>query len=144
MKTKHRICLLALSLLLVSPFVANADVRLPKVFGSHMVLQRDQSIPVWGWAEAGEEVTVTLGDKSAKDTADEDGKWRVRLPSMEAGGPHELKVAGNNEIKFEDVLVGEVWVCSGQSNMEWRLRQTLHPQVEIAVADYPRIRLFDV
>ena len=65
----------------VAPFIANADVRLPKVFGSHMVLQRDQSIPVWGWAEAGEEVTVTLGDKSAKDTADEDGKWRVRLPS---------------------------------------------------------------
>ena len=144
MKSKNHICLLSLSLLLMAPFVANADVRLPKVFGSHMVLQRDQSIPVWGWAEAEEEVTVTLGDKSAKDTADEDGKWRVRLPTMEAGGPYELKVAGKNEVKFEDVLIGEVWVCSGQSNMEWPLTRTLHPQVEIAVADYPQIRLFNV
>ncbi len=126
-----------------SPF-AQADVRLPSVFNSHMVLQRDQTIPIWGWADEGEEITVTLGDKSAKETADENGKWRVRLPMMEAGGPHTIVVKGNNEVQLDDVMIGEVWVCSGQSNMEWPMTRTLAAPAEIAVADFPELRLFDV
>lgn len=109
-----------------------------------MVLQRGRSIPIWGWAEEGEEVTVSIGDKSSKDTADENGKWRVRLPKMEAGGPHEIVIKGKDEIKLADVMVGEVWVCSGQSNMEWPMTRTLASQAEIAVADQPKIRLFNV
>ena len=100
------------------------DVRLPKVFSDHMVLQRDQPIPVFGTAEPGGEVTVMLGEAQATATVGEDGRWRAELPAMEAGGPFELTVAGADTLTFTDVLVGEVWVASGQSNMEWRLDQT--------------------
>ena len=145
MKSSFRILITA-TLLGCSLFstAIHADVRLPKVFGSHMVLQRDRSIPIWGWADEGEEVTVSIGDKSSKDTADENGKWRVRLPKLEAGGPHTVVVKGKNEVKFENVMIGEVWVCSGQSNMEWPMTRTLASQAEIAVADNPMIRLFNV
>ncbi|MCA9264202.1 MAG: sialate O-acetylesterase, partial [Planctomycetales bacterium] len=123
---------------------ATADVRLPQALSDHMVLQRDQPISVWGWADKDEEVTVTLADKTGKVTAGEDGKWRLKLGALPAGGPHELKVNGKNEIVLQDILVGEVWVCSGQSNMEWPLTRTLHPEVEIAAADHPNIRLLNI
>src|SRR5271155_2844991 len=96
-----------------------ADVRLPAIFGSHMVLEQGIKIPVWGWADAREAVTVTLGDHTAKTTADANGKWRVDLdPVANATTPLTLTVTGKNSLKFDDVLVGDVWVCSGQSNME--------------------------
>jgi len=112
----------ALLLFLIQALPSLADVRLPALFGDHMVLQQDIKIPVWGWADAGEAVTVTLGDKTAKTTADANGKWRVDLdPGATATAPLTLTVAGKNALKFEDVLVGDVWVCSGQSNMEFDL-----------------------
>lgn len=124
--------------------VCDADVRLPHVFGSHMVLQRDAKLPVWGWADAGEEVTVQLGDEKQTATADADGKWSVKLSERKAGGPHRMTVTGNNKIELQDILIGEVWVCSGQSNMEWRVAVSDHPKEEIAAAKYPKIRLFHV
>jgi sialate O-acetylesterase len=103
--------------------VTLADVRLPKVFGSHMVLQRRKPVPVWGWADAGEKVTVTLANQTKTGKAGKDGQWRINLDAMEAGGPYQLVVKGKkNTVTFDDVLTGEVWICSGQSNMEWPLR----------------------
>lgn len=122
-----------------------ADVRLPAVLNSHMVLQRDQPLPVWGWADAGEKVTVSIGDHTAKATADDKGKWSVTLPAMKADGKsHSIKVAGNNTITLEDVLIGEVWVGSGQSNMQWPLSATLGADEAAAAADHPNLRLFYV
>ncbi len=124
--------------------VAQADVKLPNVIGSNMVLQREMALPVWGWADAGEEVTVTLGEATAKTAAGADGKWMVKLPAMKAGGPHTVTVSGKNKIELTNILVGEVWVGSGQSNMEWSVQSSTNAQEEIAAAKYPKIRLFNV
>ena len=121
---------------------AHADVKLPAVIGSHMVLQQGMPVPVWGWADPGEQVTVTLGDQKQSATADPKGTWRVKLNALTAGGPHVLTVAGKNTVTLEDVLVGEVWVCSGQSNMNMRLGGCRDAKQEIAAATYPQIRLF--
>lgn len=135
--------LAAVSLLL--PTVASADVKLPTVIDSHMVLQRDVPLPIWGWAGAGEEVTVSLGKNSASAKAGTDGRWSVRLPAMKADGkPHSLTVSGSNTITLEDILIGEVWVGSGQSNMEWQLRSTHGAPEAIKAADFKNIRLFHV
>lgn len=125
---------------------ADAAVRLPNVIGDSMVLQQKTETPIWGWADAGEKVTVAIGDEKHEATADEAGNWRVKLAARDASKePVEIKINGaNNEIVVKDVLVGEVWICSGQSNMEWSVRQSINPQEEIAAADYPNIRLFNV
>ena len=123
---------------------ARAEVKLPAIFGSHMVLQRDLADKVWGKADAGEEVTVTIGDQSKKATADDKGKWSVTLDPLNAGGPHVLTVKGKNTVTFEDVLVGEVWICSGQSNMQWDLSQANDGDLEALAANFPKIRLISV
>ncbi len=124
--------------------VAHADVKLPNVIGSNMVLQREVPLPFWGWADAGEEVTVTLGDATAKATASAEGKWSVKLPAQKAGGPHTVTVQGKNKVELTNVLIGEVWVGSGQSNMEWSVAASANPQEEIANAKHPKIRFFNV
>ncbi len=101
------------------PGGARADVKVPAIFGSHMVLQRDQKDRVWGWAEPGEEVTVKIAGQSHATKAGPDGSWQVTLEPMPAGGPHVLSIQGKNTLTLDDVLVGEVWLCSGQSNMQW-------------------------
>jgi len=124
---------------------AQADVKLASIFGDSMVLQRELPVPVWGWAAAGEEVTVTLGDQSKKVTADADGRWQVKLDPLKANGEGQmLKVSGKNTIELKDVLIGEVWICSGQSNMEWPLQSTINANEEVAAASHPQIRLFNV
>lgn len=124
---------------------ARADVKLPTVLDSHMVIQRDAPVRIWGWADAGEKVTVTLGEASAETAANDAGKWQVKLPAIKADGKaHSITVAGKNTITLEDVLVGDVWVGSGQSNMEWHLRSTHGAAESIAAADHPNIRLFHV
>lgn len=118
-----------------------ADVVLPNVFSDHMVLQRERELPVWGTASPGERVHVSLaGLGEATTEADKSGSWSVSLPAQAAGGPHVLTVQGNNRIEVKDVLIGEVWLCSGQSNMEWSVRQSANPDAEIAAAQHPRIR----
>lgn len=121
-----------------------ADVRLPHVFSDHMVLQREKEIKVWGWASPKEKVNVTLGGQSAKTAADSNGMWKVNLPAMKAGGPYEMIVKGRNTLTVADILVGEVWICSGQSNMEFELKHARDAQQEIKDADYPEMRLLHV
>lgn len=120
-----------------------AEVSLHPLFTSHAVLQRERPVPVWGTAAPGEKVTVTLAGKSVSTTA-ADGKWRVDLPAMPAGGPHVLKVEGSNTIKLEDVLIGEVWLCSGQSNMAFRLERASNAAEAIAASANENLRLFIV
>ncbi len=121
-----------------------ADVKPATVFTDHAVLQRGMAIPVWGVADAGEKVTVKIGASQAQATTDADGKWRVDLPAMEAGGPLEMTIAGNNTITLQDILVGDVWLCSGQSNMEFSVGRSINAADEIAAADHPQIRLLNV
>ncbi len=120
-------------------------LRLPAIFGDYMVLQRDMPVPIWGWAKPGEEVVVRLGRVQVKTKANSDGQWKVVLPPQPAGGPHELIVATPTEqLRFRDVLFGEVWICSGQSNMEWPVAAALNPEKEIATANFPQMRFFIV
>ncbi len=143
MKNVKRCLIAALGALLAGVAPVQADVRLPEVISNNMVLQKDIPLPIWGWADAGEEVTVTLGDSSVKSTADGAGKWMVTLPAVKtAGGPHEMTVKGKNEIKVSNILIGEVWAGSGQSNMQWNVAQSINGQQEIASANFPKIRLF--
>ena len=122
-----------------------ADVAVSKAFGDHMVLQQNSPIRVWGTADSGESVTVSLGGKSARTTTDKEGAWRVDLPALSADGKaHTMTVKGKNTVEFKDILLGEVWICSGQSNMEWAVNGSLNPKEEIAAADHPQIRLFNV
>ena len=121
-----------------------AEVKLPKIFSANMVVQQKQMMPVWGWAAKGEKVSVALGESKAEATTGEDGKWSVKLMPPAVGGPYTLTVAGTNSISIPDVLVGEVWVCSGQSNMEWRVSQAQNPAEEAAAGDFPKIRMFTV
>ena len=118
--TSSALC--SLSTLLLTGLVARADVTVSTLFSDHMVIQRDLAAPVWGQATAGEEVTVTLGAASSKATADAQGKWSLKLPAQAANAkPQELTIKGKNTVTIKDVLVGDVWICSGQSNMEWNL-----------------------
>jgi len=122
-----------------------ADVKLPHVIGRHMVLQRQRPVVIWGWADPGEAVTVSLDRQSTRSTADDKGNWKVTLPALEADGkPHRVTVSGKNKIEIDDVLVGEVWLGSGQSNMEWPVIATQKAQEAIAAANHPQIRLFHV
>ncbi|MCH2367939.1 MAG: chitobiase/beta-hexosaminidase C-terminal domain-containing protein, partial [Planctomycetes bacterium] len=128
--------------LLVFAGVAKADVSLPNVIDSHMVLQRDMPLKVWGFAGRGEPVMVELAGKKIATKANEKGEWLVTLPAMKAGGPHTMTIAGNNKITLTDILVGEVWIGSGQSNMQWNVAGSNNGGNEIAAAKYPKVRLF--
>lgn len=143
MRRTAPLTLAALSLALVSlaPARLEAAVKLPSIFADHMVLQRDVPITVWGTADPGEAITVKIGDASATGAAGPDGRFAVELRPLPAGGPHTLVV---NAVEVKDVLVGEVWVCSGQSNMEWPVAASKDPEKEIAAADFPRLRHFAV
>ncbi len=123
---------------------AIADVRLPGIFCDHMVVQREAAVPVWGWADSGEKVTVTAGGFSAKATANDQGRWQVKLDPLKSGAAHTLTVAGNNSIEINDVLAGEVWLCSGQSNMAMSVSRSANFEQEQAAADLPQIRMFTV
>ncbi len=144
MKTPSFFTLLSIALISFA-HLGLADVKLPNVIGSGMVLQRDMAVPVWGWAEVGEEVTVSFAGQTKKTTAGDDGKWMIKLDALKANAKGStLTISGNNKINLDNVLVGEVWICSGQSNMEWAIRQSMNPKEEAAAANYPQIRLFNV
>jgi sialate O-acetylesterase len=119
------------------------DVALPGIFSDNMVIQQKATVPIWGWAESGEEITVRFQGKRARTKAI-DGKWRVKMGKFKAGGPEELVVEGRNKIVFTNVLVGEVWVCSGQSNMEWPMSRAFEPQTAIASSRNPNLRLITI
>lgn len=133
--------------LAVSPADLRAEVKLADIFSNGMVLQQQMPVTVWGEAAPGEAVSVELAGSKANTKADAEGQWRVKLPALKAGGPHTMNVTGQNQLSVTDVLVGEVWLCSGQSNMEWTIKGTLLPEVSakvIAEADYPQIRVLTV
>jgi sialate O-acetylesterase len=134
----------ALALALSLSTAAFADVKLPAIFGDHMVLQQGQKNRVWGKASPGEPVTVSIADQKQSTKAGEDGRWQVTLEPLSLGKPLTLTIEGKNKITFEDVLVGEVWVCSGQSNMQWSVAQANDPDIEIPTAKNPNIRLISV
>ncbi|MCK3686073.1 sialate O-acetylesterase [Maribellus sp. YY47] len=123
---------------------ASSEVKLPRIFSSNMVLQQGIEIPVWGWADKGERVIISFNNSTVRTKTDKDGKWSVKLPIQEYGGPYTLTVKGKNTITFDNVMIGEVWVCSGQSNMEWMLRNTNNAEQEIRTATNSAIRLFTV
>ncbi|MEK0426984.1 MAG: hypothetical protein RJB11_3075 [Planctomycetota bacterium] len=130
-----------LAILSIGMQAAQADVKVPALFADHMVLQRERPIKFWGWADPQETVEVRFGSASAKAIADANGKWQLELPAMPASKTaSSLSIQGKNKIEIKDVLVGEVWVCSGQSNMEWSVAASMNPQEEIAAAKYPLIR----
>jgi sialate O-acetylesterase len=133
-----------LPFLLLAP-TALAAVKLPAIFSDHMVLQSGVKAPVWGWADAGEKVTVSIAGQHASATAGADGKWMVRLnPLPESPTATMFTVKGTNEIVVNDVLVGDVWLCSGQSNMGWRVGQSNNPDEEAKNASHPTLRMFTV
>lgn len=133
-----------LFLILMCGIIANANVRMPLLFSDGMVLQRNKPIPVWGWADANEKVEVRFNKQTKTITADKNGKWMVKLDAEKAGGPFELNIIGKNKIVITNVLVGEVWICSGQSNMEFEVYKTMNAEKEINDANYPMIRHFGV
>lgn len=141
--------LTALLALLLAPPAARADITPHPLISDGMVLQRGADCKIWGTARPGEGITYSLVGAEVlgagtRTTADKDGHWSFTLPALKAGGPFTLTLKGDNTVTVKDILVGEVWVCSGQSNMEWALRQTANAKKDIAEAKYPKIRLFTV
>ena len=120
----------------------DAKPLLSPLFTDHLVLQRDRQDPVWGWAAPGAKVTVSINGKSATGTAGADGKWMAKLPALAAGGPYDLTVRGPATATLHDILIGDVWICSGQSNMEFGVGNLAAPAPVIAAANYPNLRIF--
>ncbi len=141
----------AMSVLLFSASPMLADVKLAGLFCDHMVLQQGMSVPVWGTADPGEQVIISLGQHKQTAKAGPDGKWMVRFAALEAGGPFEMTVTGTNTLTVKDIYVGEVWLCSGQSNMDMTVARedrywcgVQNEAEEVAAAKYPLIREFKV
>ncbi len=122
-----------------------AEVKLPSIFGDHMVLQRDLDLPVWGWDVPGQSVSVEIAGQRVDAVADETGRWEVKLaPLKMSREPLQMTIQGSSNAVFENVLVGEVWVCSGQSNMQWPVSASDDPDLESLTAQFPNIRLITV
>ncbi len=135
--------ILAAGFCLTPTAVLVAEVSVPNIFSEHMVLQRDQKNRVWGKAAASENISVSIAGQSHEATADSNGLWQVELNPLPAGGPHELVIKGSNEIKIGDILVGEVWICSGQSNMQWSVNNSTNADLERLAAKNPNLRMIN-
>ena len=130
------------------PSLVPADISLAKIFSDHMVLQRNSPVKVWGTADPGDKLVIKFNDTTTTASVDPQGRWSTLIKTPDAGGPYELEVAteaGEPRIVINDVLVGEVWICSGQSNMNWPVSQSLNAETEIELSkSYSAIRLFSV
>lgn len=123
------------------------EIKLPSVLGSHMVFQQEQPIKLWGWADPGETVSITFAGQTGETSANKDGRWMLTLPALKAANtPYTMTIDGSrsSSVRLDDILIGEVWLCSGQSNMQWALASTFSPRPEILRADFPSLRLFQV
>ncbi len=141
---KQRIYTLTL-LLMAFALGAMAQLRLPAIISDHMVIQRGEPVHVWGWAATGQKVTATLAGHKATVRTGKDGRWSLYLPAISAAGPHTLTVsAGKESLSVTDILAGEVWMTSGQSNMDFRLRSIDRADDEISHATNASIRLFEI
>jgi sialate O-acetylesterase len=126
------------------PNVCQAKIELPNVFGDHMVVQREQENPIWGKADANAEVTIVVGDRKVSCNADANGDWKAKLPVLAVGGPYTIKItSGSDSVSINDVLSGEVWICSGQSNMQWSVASSENFELEKLAANYPKIRMIN-
>jgi sialate O-acetylesterase len=125
---------------------SRADIRLPAVVGDNMVLQAGDRVRLWGWADPNEEIEVGVSWRPFKwcIQADDRGDWQFVMNSPDAGGPYEITLKGKNTVAIRNILAGQVWVCSGQSNMQWSVGQSANAEKEVAAAKYPKIRLFSV
>ncbi len=140
MKTK-----ITFFLIFLTSFTGFAQLKLPKLFSDHVVLQRQKPIPVWGWATPNESISVEFSDQKQSTIADISGKWMLKLTPMEAGGPYKMSISGKTEkLEVNDILIGEVWLLSGQSNMEFKVSQADNFKKEKQDADYQQIRHFFV
>jgi sialate O-acetylesterase len=146
LQARARLALGALAVLVgTAGAVARAEVKLPALFSDHMVLQRDQPAKVWGWATPGEEVKVQIAGQTKTAKTADDGSWSVQLDPLPAGGPHTLTIACADSTRtIQDVLVGEVWICSGQSNMQWDINATYDADLEALTAKSSAVRLISV
>ncbi len=124
--------------------VARDEISLPNVIGDHMVLQQDIAAPIWGEGVPGEKITVTLGNQKKSTTADDKGKWAVKLDPLKSGGPFQMTIAGSSTLILSDIWVGEVWVCSGQSNMTWEVLSSTGSTKTIAESNDPQLHLFNI
>ncbi|MFH1371949.1 MAG: sialate O-acetylesterase [Planctomycetota bacterium] len=138
--------IILLAMVMVLSSVLSADVRLPSVISDNMVLQQGMEVPIWGWADPCEHIVIKFGISSVAwgGTADANGNWMVKMEPGRPGGPYNMTIEGKNTITLKNILVGEVWVCSGQSNMEFPLNRAVNGKQEIAEANFPQIRLFTV
>jgi sialate O-acetylesterase len=139
-----RRCAFTVLLFLVVTAPVQAELKMSPVFGDHMVLQRNRPVHVWGWTTPGQKVQAAINGQSVSGTAGSDGRFDLNLPEMKAGGPHELTITADESRTFKDVLIGEVWVCSGQSNMAWNVSSANDADLESLSANYPEIRLISV
>ena len=128
---------------LLGQAAVQAELKLPNIFGDHMVVQQKAPTKVWGLTKPGQSVSATLADKSAKTTADDSGRFELSLPALDAGGPHTLTIVADETKTFADVLVGEVWICSGQSNMQWSVDRANDPDLERLAAKHPNLRMIN-
>ena len=143
MKMKMFVSLIAV-INTMTVFVCSAEVKMPPIFADHMILQQNQKLPVWGWADPDEKVIVEFAGQKTEATADKDGCWKAILAPVISKEALTLTVKGRNTVKINDILMGEVWLCSGQSNMAFTLSQAKNAKQEISEADYPAIRQFSV
>lgn len=129
-------------------FTLQAEVRLPHIFSDNMILQRDKVLKIWGWADKNEKIQITIQRQTKNAKTDESGYWYVNLDPIPYGGPYQMKIQGNkNAITLNNILIGDIWLCSGQSNMEMPLNgwgQVYNYEQEIKDANYPLIRAFNV
>ena len=148
MRNISALCLIGLSAVAVNAAAQTATMEekpfLSPLFSDNMVLQRDIADPIWGWTTPGAEVKVTMAGKTLTTKAGDDGKWMTKIPAHKAGGTYSIAVAGNQNVVLNNVTFGDVWICSGQSNMEWGMKLVNNTPEEIAAANYPNIRLFTV
>ncbi len=144
LKRLAAVLLMLISVNALNVKLAHAEIKLPAIIGDNMVLQQGQINPLWGWAEPGEKITVTVNGQTHSATADDNGKWKVTLEPLKVGGPYEITIKGKETITLKNVLSGEVWICSGQSNMAWTVGSSNDADLEIMTANYPKIRLISV
>ena len=142
--SKSGFCMLVLAIALAASGAAG-ELLLPSVISDGMVLQRNEATKIWGWATPGASIEAAIGGRSAQAVVPASGRWTIELPPLSARGPHSLAISGDgSEIEIRDVLVGEVWVCSGQSNMQWSVARSGNPEWEIENGNHPLIRMFSV
>lgn len=143
-KNLIRLVLLSHFLIILIAHTTAAEVRLPGIFDSNMVLQRDLPIHFWGWAAPGEAVTVMLNGRTVEVKAGKNGKWSCLLPAMQAGGPFDVVVNGTNHLLLKNILIGDLWICGGQSNMQWRIDQTGYQEKDSSFINNAQIRLITI